>query len=632
MKYLLIMCLALIVSCGFSSSDEEGQQEEAITEELNTYRGNQDSDGDLMSDQEEIDKGRSPYVADIPKVKVNFLQNYNIKQIYDDGTIFEIDTRTAKDDPDFKYRIGRVFLKENSINNAAKLGRFSGVTWGTIRQEDYSWVKFPEIDEKFYFSKRVQYDGYKEKKIVESQITLENTLKLVESPFFNSIEGLELNFYYYSYSKESYILLHTEKIKQVFQRGVREDFVISIINPPEELLDDSYMRHGEFIVSEVKDFYIPDLKMTYRELLASVRAKSVPVYKTSPFDNDLNYVAVSKNGDTLINILSHLYSEKFEIQEDRLTRLEQFSNNLPSFKYLHELEAEDKSGQWFVMTNPLKEHYLKHKFTNKDSITLSYITGNQISRRKSEAISLFRENLYSKGTSKKIPLGNITRNSSVTISIYLKSLKGIKLLTTNERFDFSPQCSGNCVGGNWSVWAKFSNNSFQNFESEWSVNHKSEVLNTLDLFVNNSRLNIEELIKENVLSVSLNEDDRGKFLYFKIKNLHKVDSILSGQENLVSIQLHPMSVGSAGVGLEIKEVGGQNIDKPFHAGFICLQEADKRKVPLSVASWGFDNWKDKVSWGVKNPQTGYVPIRGERKQYFNGVVVDIISKITNFYN
>ena len=226
-----------------------------------------------LANQEEINKGRSPYVADIPKVKVNFLQNYNIKQTYEDQTIFEIDTRTAKDDPDFKYRVGELFLKENSINNAAKLGRFSGVTWGNIGQEDYSWVKYPDIDEKFYFSKRAEYEEFKKKKISESQITLENTLKLVESPYFNSIESLELNFYYYSYSKESYIQLHTQKIEQTFQSGVREDFVITITNPPKELLDDTYMRNGEFIISEVKDFYIPDLKMSYRELLASVKAK-----------------------------------------------------------------------------------------------------------------------------------------------------------------------------------------------------------------------------------------------------------------------------------------------------------------------------------------------------------------------
>lgn len=632
MKYLLIMCLTLLASCGFNSSDEEGQKEQRSIDTLNAQRSSQDSDGDLVNDQEEINKGRSPYVADIPKVKVNFLQNYNIKQTYEDQTIFEIDTRTAKDDPDFKYRVGELFLKENSINNAAKLGRFSGVTWGNIRQEDYSWVKYPEIDEKFYFSKRAEYEDYKNKKLSESQITLENTLKLVESPHFNSIEGLELNFYYYSYSKETYIQLHTQKIEQIFQSGVREDFVITITNPPKELLDDTYMRHGEFIISEVKDFYIPDLKMTYRELLASVKAKTVPVYKTSPFENDLNYIAVSKSGDSLINVLSHLYSEKFEIQEDKLTRLEQFSNNLPSFKYLHELKAEDKSGQWFVMTNSLKQHYLKHQFTNKDSITLSYITGNQLSRRTSEIIPAFREKVYSGSKDKTLPLGNVTKNSKVALSLYLDSIKGVKLLTSNEQFAFAPSCRGNCTGANWNVWAKFSNNRFENKETPWVASHFSEILPSFDLFINNTQLSVNDLIKDNILSLSLESDNRGQYLYLEIKNLHKLDLIQSGQENTAFIKIKPLSSGVAGEGLEIKEVGGHNIDKYFHAGLICVNQAAERNIPLAVTSWGFDKWQHRVRWGVKVPPKQFIPTRGEKKKYFNGVVVDIISKVTNFYN
>ena len=117
-----------------------------------------------------------------------------------------------------------LFLKENSYNNAAKLGRFSGVSWGEVKQQDFSWVKYPDIDKDFYYNKTREFRAIKEdREIKRSSITLENTLKLVESPLFESIEKVELNFYYYSYSKESHVLLHTEKLDQVFQSGVRED-------------------------------------------------------------------------------------------------------------------------------------------------------------------------------------------------------------------------------------------------------------------------------------------------------------------------------------------------------------------------------------------------------------------------
>lgn len=633
MKYLLtIVVFALFVSCGFSPSKEDQNSGSKKTEALNHEVEKLDSDGDFVTDKEEIERGRNAFVADVPKVKVNFLQNYNIQISYNDNSLFEIDTLTAKDDPEFKYRIGALFLKENSLNNAAKLGRFSGVTWGHIKQEDYSWVKYPDIDEKYYFSKKAEFEEFKEKEIVESKITLENSLKLMESPYFKSIEDLELNFYYYSYEKEAYIPLHTQKIDQVFQGGVRENFEVVISNPPQELITDSYMRHGKFIISEIKDFYIPDYKITYREFLASVKAKTVPVYKTTPYENGLNYVAVPDKGDSFINILSKLYFEKFEINDEMLVRLEQFSNKLPSFKYLYELKNEDKSGQWFVMTNALKQHYLKHKFTNQDSITLSYIMGSELANREDEIIPSFRRNVFSGSTEKMLPLGNISRNSKVSLSIYLESIKGVKLLATNEHFSFSPRCRGNCSGANWSVRASFSNNRFKDFDSEWNITNYEEALPAFNFYINNTKISTADLIKDNILSVTLKNDSYGNYLFFEFSNLHRIDVILSGQENTAFLEILPLSVGYAGEGLEVKDIGGRNIDKNFHAGLICLQEADKRKIPLAVTSWGFNKWQNKVSWGVKNPKTGFVPKKGQKRKYYNGVVVDVVSKVTNFYN
>lgn len=164
------------------------------------------------------------------------------------------------------------------------------------------------------------------------------------------------------------------------------------------------------------------------------------------------------------------------------------------------------------------------------------------------------------------------------------------------------------------------------------IKQTSDVLPAFDLYINNTKLSLEELIKDNILSISFAHDSRGNFLYLELSNLHKLDVIQSGQENTGFIKLKPLSQGFRGLGLEILEVGGHNIDKVFHAGLICLQEADKRKIPLSVTSWEFNKWQSKVPWGQRNRNTGYIPHRGEKQKYFNGVVVDIISKVTNFYN
>src|SRR5690606_28491392 len=121
---------------------------------------------------------------------VSFLQDYSIEVAFEDESIFRIDTTVARDNPNFKYRVGELFLKENSLNNAAKLGRFSGVSWGEITQKDFSWIKYPDTDKEYYHSKVLEFSKHKGKKIKSLTLDLENTLRLQDSPYYPSIDSL----------------------------------------------------------------------------------------------------------------------------------------------------------------------------------------------------------------------------------------------------------------------------------------------------------------------------------------------------------------------------------------------------------------------------------------------------------
>lgn len=636
MNYLLLLTLLFSTACSFKSKDNDKGSNTSSREAQNTEPVDQlkkmDSDGDTISDFDEINQGLDRYVANLPKLRVNFLQDYSIKVNFEDESDFLMDTKIARDNPDFKYRVGNLFLKENSYNNAAKLGRFSGVSWGEIKQRDFSWVKYPDIDKEYYFNKAREYRYWAKAKVKESSIILENTLKLLESPLFESIEQVELNFYYYSYSKEAYVQLHTEKLDRVFQTGIREDFQIVISNPPKELIEDTYFRHGEFIISEIKDFYIPNLKIKYSDLMASVKSKTIPVYKTTPFEFDLDYVAISPKGEKFISILKKLYSDKFSVAENALTQVEQFTNNLIDYTYLHEVAKEDKLGKWFVMTNKIKDHYLKHNFTNQDAITLSYLTGTELADRVDEKIYSYSESIKSKDNGKLYAIGNITNNSQIDLSIYLNELEGIKLDVKNGNFYYRPPNCRNCTGTNWSVSAEFQVNSFSGFNHQWFVSDLSEAKKSFEILINNKVLDLDDLISKNHATLELKGDESFKYLHITIKDFNELEVIESGKENVAFVRVKPISVGHAGVGVQINKMGGHNIDKVFHAGMVCLQEAAKRKVPLAVTSWKFDEWQNKVPWGQADRRTGYKPSKGQKKKYWTGTIVDLISTVTNNYN
>jgi hypothetical protein len=624
--------LALSTACSFKSSKDDNESTRSVNELKPSDLKKMDSDGDLISDYVEKERGLDPLVANFPKLSVNFLQDYSIKIQFEDESEFSIDTKIARDNPDFKYRIGELFLRENSHDNAAKYGRFSGVSSGEIKQQDFTWIKYPDIDKDYYFSKTREYKYWSKAKVKETYIELENTLKLMESPLFDTIEEVELNFYYYSYSKEAYVQLHTEKLDRTFQSGIREDFQITIANPPLELIEDTYFRHGEFIISEVKDFYIPSLKLKYSDLMNSIKAKTIPIYKTTPFENDLNYVAIDKNGEKLISILTKLFSDKFSVQEDKLLQVEQFANNLPDYDYLHEVSAEDKSGRWFVMTNKIKDQYLKHNFTSSDSITLSYLTGRELSSRINERIYAFSENIQSKEDGKLYAIGNITNNSEIELSIFFNELEGIQLDVKDGNFYYRPPNCRNCTGTNWSVSAEFQVNSFSGFKQQWFVKDLGEAKSSFEVLINNKVLSLDDLVAQNHATFELKGDESFSYIHITIKNLHELEVIEAGKENVAFIKIKPLKVGQIGEGVQINKMGGHNIDKVFHAGMICLQEAAKRKIPLAVTSWKFDEWQKKVPWGQADRRTGYKPSKGNLKKFWTGTVVDLISTITNNYN
>lgn len=629
MKKLIMMSLLISVSsCSFKSKDNDKSTKKIEAAQIK----NLDSDGDKVLDLEEKENGTDPYVADIPSVDAKFLQNYKIQINYEDDSSFVMDTTIRRDDQDFKYRVGRVYLRENSHDKAAQIGRLNSVSWGNIKQKDLSWVKYPEIDKEFYFNSARKYRSHGEKVVKDTTITLENTLKLSDYPSFESIEDVELNFYYYSHEKEKHILLHTEKIEQSFQAGTRETIEVTIHNPPKELIEDTYFRHGEFIISEVKDFFIPKLKMNYQDLLSSIKAKCVSVYETNPDENLLNYVAVKSSGDRFLTILSNLYKDRYTFTDGKIEQIDEIFNNLPDYTYLDEVKSEDKLGRWFVMTNKISNHYLKYDFKPQDTITLSYLTGTELASREKEKIYSYSTEVKSTDQGKLYPLGNITKNSEASVSIYLDELEGVQLNDKKGSFRFAPRCGrGNCSGANWWVGSEFQVNKFNDFRKDWDLVDVSTASEYFKILINNIELDVNSLIENNQAVIHWVNDEKGRYIHITLKNLNEVEAIKSGQENIAFLKLDPISVGHDSEGLKLNTITGKNINFDQHAYVITLQQADKRKIPVATTSWGFKKWEKQVPWG-KRQRTGYVPKKGKMTKHWTGTIVDIVSTITNNYN
>ena len=84
MKLKIILASALLClfsACSFKSDNGGGDGGGGMIATTNELKidPNADSDGDSVLDGEELNKGRNPFVAELPDLKVRFLQNYKIE-------------------------------------------------------------------------------------------------------------------------------------------------------------------------------------------------------------------------------------------------------------------------------------------------------------------------------------------------------------------------------------------------------------------------------------------------------------------------------------------------------------------------------------------------------------------------
>ena len=74
----MLCCVSVIVSCSFKKAGDMGGGVTTTSVSDLKIDPTGDSDGDGMKDTDEIAVGRNPFVAELPDLKVRFLQNYKI--------------------------------------------------------------------------------------------------------------------------------------------------------------------------------------------------------------------------------------------------------------------------------------------------------------------------------------------------------------------------------------------------------------------------------------------------------------------------------------------------------------------------------------------------------------------------
>ncbi len=586
----------------------------------------QDSDGDKVPDQQERLLGRRPFMADLPEVRVRFLQDYLIEAKFksvSDGSVasFKIDTKVGRNDPNFKYRIGDIFIRDKAYNAAANVGKFSTHSFGEIVERDYFWIKWPEIDPQFYAKEILDNQKYFDETKYEyagATIKLENSIQLLANRGFEMIKNPTLNFYYYDQERESYELLASKVVERNFAAGVNETVAVTIENVPLALLSENFFKRGEFIVSEVADYEIPSMETTYQELLASIKEKSVPVNYNTPLESRVWYVGVNGESKRLDQVLGVLFERNFTIENDQIKKIDQFESNLPSFTYLKEIASLDKKGKWFLFTDKINRHYLDYEYGASDVIALSYITGAELAAQSSEKVVGLQENISGGEDYKLFSLGNISPNAKIDIQIAPERKWGDKFVEEERNYRERPcSCGKNCICGVLTVDCYVKVNHGSSYDNSFSFNKDfSGELSQIMLIINKSEFALSDLVAQKKLSANW----VGNNLHLKIDDPTKILEMANFEENVLFLKLKNFK-GQTFQGAYLHNATGK--DKTICPGMVaraCLNWEEKGVFAGSVMMDGF---RPFVSRGLK-----LFPAR----DYAQAFSVSVSSVINNMYN
>lgn len=622
--------LFLFGACGFKTGSEPPGTPANVISDLK-IDPNADSDGDGTKDGEEVTIGRNPFVAELPDLKVRFLQNYKIEVTYHkvgttEAKSFEINTDVKDTNPDFKFRVGNVFARNHALKTAASFGRFSSHTQGVFAEHDLSWVSYPELDPKFFHGEAIKYrDVFNDQNIIDNiKITLTNQARLNDSPFFKEIKNLKLNFYFLNHETENYEVLSSTSVDRHFQSGIYESFDVVIDHAPVSLLKEGFFKRGEFIISEVDDFEISALATNYKSLLASVKAKSIPVLYETPLEEKIYYVATN-SGVSFQNILKAVFDKNYEVKEDALLKIGQFQNNLPDFTHLKEVKDSDKLGKWFVMTNEFKENYLDHGYTPADRIILSYITGNDLSVQTQESVYSYVAKIDGNKSEAILPLGNVTPNSKVEFTLHPLNHFGTKI--TKDRFAVSSNgesCGKNCttkkMSCTWDV------NAYSNYDEGYTITPELDGEGEkLDLVINGEAFHLKDLIKDKKVLVSKVSGN----VHLSIADINKIKELKDIDENNLALKVRS-TIGNDFFGVKLVDMTGEwgGIGGcPFNTPAIA--EKFNTQVSKDTRELG------EISWLIGELARRGYPYKFsliDSGTYYQEISLGVSSSIENYYN
>lgn len=416
-QILLLILLVFSTSCSRTNNEEEivGALP-PVSNELKPISPTGDEDGDRI----ENSKDENMFLADVPTFDKKFAQSLKmeITKAVSGSSTYVVENNVDQGDFDFEYGVGNHDFKVKSDVMIAKVAKFTQVAKGVLRDIDFEKISYPKTRKgkhlkglREFLNKGYDYDSEGN----DLSITFKSTLKLLPSDSFEEVRDITLGVYYFNYETNKEVKVATKRIERIFARDNQESFSVTLENLPNRILIENYFKHGEFVSVKIEDFTIPKYETTYKEFMAGVYEKTIPVGITTPLYNYVKFVSTSRHNNSIGKIIRTIFGDDHKIEENTITQLGEFANNSKGGDSLGELRGHKKTGKWYVLTNNTQYELFKHSFKRGDKIVFNFAIDHNVGSQVERTASLIKLNVDSGEHFKEFDLGEISKNSKLNL-------------------------------------------------------------------------------------------------------------------------------------------------------------------------------------------------------------------------
>lgn len=363
MSYLLF--LLFIFGCSFKPSEKSTIAQSEIQSKL-------DSDGDQLVNKMD----EQPYIADIPMFRGEMLEEIKINPSFYNRALdkFEHAEFVIKsEDEDSVIKRSGSYTKNIAEDVSAYAERSQNNLVIPLSREDLNLFSAPIIADGIAHNFMSITSDYESKGYFLDSVDFEIRNRIhFQSERFKNFRDLILEVYFYDYQTKKMEFLDSFKNTGSFE--FNKDHLLdigSIKTRNIRIMDNSVLKAGKFLFVKIKDFYLPDLKINYSDLLKEVQKKSIPIVLNSPEGFETFYVGVDGRPTDLKEVIQKSLKDSFEIDENRFIKYKEF----PVGEYRQDTAEGERinvQSKWHIVTNEINNNPFSYSFLPSDIIVLNY--------------------------------------------------------------------------------------------------------------------------------------------------------------------------------------------------------------------------------------------------------------------